>query len=138
MTFLSNYNIISAMKKNLLLLLIIISVLFSVISCRKDIQIQTVNLPPTQVLSQNTRYGIISSTHLRLRTEPSIISSAVTTLWKGYVLEIVSRSTKKEVVENNEDYWYQVTFDGLRGWVFGSYLKVFSTLEEARDYLSQN
>ena len=102
-------------------------------SCSKKEQITIIDLPATQVLEQNTNFAIITSSHLRLREEPSIKAKAITTLWKGYVLEIISRSTKKEIVEGHENYWYQINYDGLQGWIFGAYIRVFPTIEKARE-----
>ena len=52
-------------------------------------------------------------------------------LWPGYVLEVISRSTVREMVDGEEDFWYQISYDGLQGWVFGSYLEIFDNKEEA-------
>jgi len=120
--------------RNLLYSLAIIMIISLLnLSCTRDEQITTVNLPPTQVLEQNTNFAAITSSHLRLRVEPSIKAKPITTLWKGYILEIISRSSRKEIVEDHEDYWYQISYDGLQGWVFGAYVKIFPSLEKAKE-----
>ncbi|MDX9801549.1 MAG: SH3 domain-containing protein [Spirochaetia bacterium] len=112
-------------------LAVIVILIFS--SCSKKEQIIIIDLPATQVLEQNTNFAVITSSHLRLRVEPTTKSKAITTLWKGYILEIISRSTKKEIAEGQENYWYQINYDGLRGWIFGAYVKVYPTLEKAKE-----
>jgi len=102
-------------------------------SCEKDTpQRFEIELPPTQVLSTRSRWAVVTSTHLRLREQPSINSQAVTTLWQNNVIEIVSRNERSERVEEKRDYWYQVAYDGLQGWVFGAYLEMFESEAEAR------
>ncbi len=119
--------------KNIFSPLLCLLVSLSIFSCSGKERILEIELPPTLVLEQNINFAVITSSHLRLRTEPSIKSKAITTLWRGYILEIVSRSPKMETVEGQENYWYQINYDGLQGWVFGSYLKVASSLEKARE-----
>jgi len=83
------------------------------------------------VLSVHSRWSVINSTHLRLREKPDIKSKAITTLWKGYILEVVSQSTIIVTLDDEEGYWYQVKYGGLQGWVFGSYLEFFDSKEDA-------
>ncbi|MDY7026999.1 MAG: SH3 domain-containing protein [Spirochaetota bacterium] len=107
--------------------------LFSTVGCERETQQGiTVELPPTPVLSARSRWAVVASTHLRLRERPTVESQPVTTLWQNNVIEIISRNEKSEMIENRTDYWYQVTYDGLQGWVFGAYLEMFESEAEAR------
>ena len=117
------------MFKRIILLLILIISLFS--SCGKKEAYPDIKLPATPLLSLSSRWGVITSSYLRMREKPDINSRAVTTLWKGYILEIVSRSPGEKIVEDKKGYWYQVTYEGLQGWVFSTYLRLFDSLEEA-------
>ena len=112
-------------------ILIFICVFFP--SCEKKVEIQQVFLPPTHVLSMNANWGVIKSSHLRLREEASIDSSLKTTFWnrRNVVLEIISQTNKKEKIEDKYDYWYQVSYDGLIGWVFGGYIDLYNSRDEA-------
>ena len=112
-----------------LLVLIIVSGLF--LSCTEEKGIADIELTATKVLSIQSRWSVINSTHLRLREKPDLNSKAITTLWKGYVLEVVSQSSIKVTLENEDGYWYQVKYGGLQGWVFGAYLKFFDTKDSA-------
>jgi len=116
------------MKKSIIIVLVISS-LFS--SCREEKTISDIKLPATKVLSVQSRWAVINSTHLRLREKPDTNSKAITTLWKGYILEVVSQSTVSVNLDDEEGYWYQIKYGGLQGWVFGAYLKFFDSKEEA-------
>lgn len=119
---------IPAMKICLLILLLVSNLFFS---CKHEKGIADIKLTPTRVLSIQSRWAVINSTHLRLREKPDLNSKAITTLWKGYVLEVVSQNTVSENLDNEEGYWYQVKYGGLQGWVFGAYLKLFDSKENA-------
>ncbi len=116
------------MFRSITFLIILIS-LFT--SCRKEESFPDIQLPSTPFISMTSRWGVITSTHLRMRKKPDINSKAITTLWKGYILEVISRNPEKRNVDDTEGYWYQVTYGGLQGWVFSSYLKFFDSREEA-------
>jgi len=111
------------------LLLLFAAAFFS--GCSEEQAIPDIDLPPTPVLSIKSNWGVINSSHLRLREKPTTDARAITTLWRGYVLEIVSQSAEKEMVEDEVDYWYRINYDGLQGWVFGSYLDLYDSREKA-------
>jgi len=121
------------MIKNIIYIITILGMLFFTWSCEKEsAESITLELPPTPVLSARSRWAVVTSTHLRLREKPSVESLAVTTLWQNNVIEIISRNERSEKVEEMNDYWYQVAYDGLQGWVFGAYLEMFESEAEAR------
>ena len=119
------------MKNSLKISLLVLITAFSFSSCRKDIEINNVKLPATRAITNKTNYALITSSHLRLRSESTIGSKAITILWKGYIMEILRRSDSKDFVEGKEDFWYLISYDGLKGWVFGSYINVYSSREKA-------
>ncbi|TFG63815.1 MAG: SH3 domain-containing protein [Spirochaetales bacterium] len=100
-------------------------------ACKRNPKISSITLPPTSILQIQSSWAVINSSHLRLRQDPKTDSPIITTLWKGNVLEILMKSTSRETVEDEVDYWYKISFSGLTGWVFGSYLGFYSTREEA-------
>jgi len=116
------------MKKSIIIVLVISSLF---ISCREEKKIADIKLPATKVLSVQSRWSVINSTHLRLREKPDTSSKAITTLWKGYILEVVSQSTISVTLDDEEGYWYHIKYGGLQGWVFGAYLKFFDSKEDA-------
>jgi len=90
-------------------------------------------LPPTPVLTLQTSYGVVDFPLLRVRSEPVPEAGLVTMLRSGAIVEIVTSSSNEETIEGKTDRWYQIQYQGRRGWVFGSYLKVFDSLDKARN-----
>ena len=114
------------------ILLIITAVLPVLSGCEEKEEVfGDIELPPAPIVSTSESWAVINSAYLRLREMPASEAGIVTTLWRGYILEVMSRSPAKSVVDDEEDYWYQVNYDGLQGWVFGSYLDIFDTREQA-------
>lgn len=102
-----------------------------VLSCEKQEQVRPIQLPATSVLKVQTTWAVINTPHLRLRELPDDSSRVVRYLKSGFVLEIISKTGALETLEGEENYWYQITFDGLNGWVFGAYLDLFNSREQA-------
>jgi uncharacterized protein YgiM (DUF1202 family) len=102
-------------------------------SCAKpeEVVIPPLELPATPILANRSQYAVITSTHLRLRDGPSSQSRVRETLWKGAVMEVTGKVSGRMVVENQEGHWYQVSYDGLHGYVFGAYLRFFENREAA-------
>lgn len=90
-------------------------------------------LPPTPVLTIQTFYGVVDFAYIRVRTEPLPDAPLVTMLRSGAILEIVTSSSNEETIEGKTNRWYQIQYQGRRGWVFGSYLKIFDSLDKARN-----
>ncbi len=100
-------------------------------SCAREEAVVRVELPPTPVLSVQSNWAIVTSSHLRLREKPDTESKALATLFRGSVLEIISKEPAKDVVEDEENYWYKISYDGLTGWIFGSYIEFFDSKSSA-------
>lgn len=113
--------------------LLIAAIVLTAVGCQKEQGLTTIDLPPTPLLSMRESWGVITSSHLRMRTAPEPQAEVMTTFWnrREVVLEILSQSTAKANIEGREGYWYQVSYDGLIGWVFGGYVELHDTREEA-------
>jgi len=110
----------------------IVGIAFAIVSCTSNVpDAPLLVLPVTPVLSLEVNWAVITSSHLRLREQPVVSAQVVTTLWRGYVLEVLSKQDRREEIEGSSDYWYQVRFGGLQGWVFGSYLSFYTANEAA-------
>ena len=118
------------LPRNIILLLPVIVSLFAGCDRERATPVE-INLPSTPVLAIDTSWAVITSSHLRLREQPEEASRIVTTLWRGYVLEVVSKQDHQTEVEGATDYWYQINFGGLQGWVFGAYLAFYPSREAA-------
>ena len=90
-------------------------------------------LPPTPVLSIQTFYGVVDYPLLRVRSDPVSDAGLVTMLRSGAIVEIVTSSSNEETIEGKTNRWFQIQYQGRRGWVFGSYIKVFDSLDKARN-----
>lgn len=101
--------------------------------CSGTNQYAGLKLPPTPVLTIQTFYGVVDFAYIRVRTEPLPDAPLVTMLRSGAILEIVTSSSNEETIEGKTDRWYQIQYQGRRGWVFGSYLKIFDSLDKARN-----
>ncbi|GAB4367569.1 MAG: hypothetical protein Kow009_04480 [Spirochaetales bacterium] len=118
-------------KKNILAILVLGSSIFLPVGCsRKPVTVK-VDLPPTPVLTVKANWGVVVSPYLRVRKTPSTNGEVVAHLRNSSITEILSRTAYPETVEGKADYWYEISSEGIRGWVFGSYLKFFDTKTEA-------
>ena len=114
--------------------MILVLVLSTPIACRREPEPETIELPATPVLSIRANWGVVTSPFLRIREEPLQNAEILAHLRKGSVLEISNRTENKEILEDVAGYWYQVNYEGLRGWVFGAYVEIFDSSAKARQF----
>jgi hypothetical protein len=101
--------------------------------CSDSNRYKGLKLPPTPVLTIQTFYGVVDFAYIRVRSDPLPDASLVTMLRSGSIVEVVTSSSNEETIEGKTDRWYQILYQGRRGWVFGSYLKIFDSLDKARN-----
>ena len=101
------------------------------ISCNRSSGSERVILPPTPVLSIRSTWAVVKSPLLRIRDQPSGQATVLAHIRMGAIVEIVSKSDKEDTVENETSYWYRVKYEGLMGWVFGTYISIFDTRANA-------
>jgi len=89
------------------------------------------DMPTTPVLSIRANWGIVKSPYLRVRSRPQPNAEVVAHLRNSSVVEIMAKTSYPETVEGASNYWYEISCDGIRGWVFGSYLELHNSREEA-------
>ena len=106
---------------------------FCVSSCGSHSPYEGLKLPPTPVLTVQTYYGVVDFAYIRVRDDARSDGALVTMLRGGTIVEIVTSSSNEETIEGKTNRWYQISFQGRRGWVFGSYLKIFDSLDKARN-----
>ncbi len=122
------------MQKYLFLLILGCLYGFTIFSCEKEIEEERIQLPSTPVLSIRSNWGVVTSHFLRVREEPFQKAKILAHLRKRSVLEILSRTQKRESVENESSYWYQINYEGLRGWVFGAYIEILESKARAESF----
>jgi hypothetical protein len=106
----------------------------TLVSCEKEQPVQSIDLPPTPVLTLSAEWGVIRSPFLRLRAEPLQKAKITAHLRRGSILEIINRTEAKETIDDSTAYWYQVNYGGLRGWVFGAFLEVLDSKSKAERF----
>ncbi|MCD6121105.1 MAG: SH3 domain-containing protein [Spirochaetales bacterium] len=125
------------MKNTIISLFIIIALFSSLSSCKRKEEISTIPLPATPAFTIGTQWGVITSHFLRLRKNPDSKARILTHLRKGTLVEIMTKSTKREKIEGQDSYWYQINYNGLKGWIFGGYLKEFNSKNAALEYAKE-
>lgn len=60
---------------------------------------------------------------VKVYKEPLTISSVLLALQQGDIVEITARTAEKFDVASRFDYWYEITKNNAKGWVFGAYLE---------------
>jgi uncharacterized protein YgiM (DUF1202 family) len=100
-------------------------------SCNRSSGTERVILPPTPVLSIRSTWAVVKSPLLRVRDQPSSQATVLAHVRMGAVVEVIAQSDNKDTVENDTSFWYRVNYEGLKGWVFGSYISIFDTRTKA-------
>lgn len=94
------------------------------ISCSREGRIERVEFPATPVLSVRSTWAAVASPLLRVREQPDSGSTVLQHIRQGVVVEVIGKSDREDEIEGQQDYWYRINYDGLKGWVFGSYLVI--------------
>ena len=91
-------------------------------SCQKQEPAAQLLLPTTTVVATNEWRGIVTADSLRVRFQPSVRAKVLSYLRRGEVVEVLQRGTDQERIAGAVAYWFEVSYQGVRGWVFGSHL----------------
>ena len=105
-------------------------------ACGRSGSSERVTLPPTPVLSIRSTWAVVKSPLLRVREEPTNQGTVLSHIRMGAVMEVLTRSDKEDTVENETAYWYRIDYQGLKGWVFGSYIELFDSRAKADKFSS--
>jgi uncharacterized protein YgiM (DUF1202 family) len=92
-----------------------------------------VELPSTTVLSVGSRWAVVNTNYLRMREKPLKDAEVLDGLTKGTVVEVLASTESEETIENATSYWYRISLEGLKGWVFGAYLEIVDSRSSAED-----
>ena len=106
-------------------------------SCARRPVAERIELPPTPVLSIRSTWAVVTSPFLRMREEPLAKAAVLAHVRRGSVLEVLSRTDRKEDLEETSSYWYQVSYEGLRGWVFGAFLEIVDSRVRAESLAAE-
>ena len=76
--------------------------------------------------------GIVNADRLRLRYLNDLHSKTLCYMDKGTIVNILGRDKERVHVDEFDYYWYNVEYNRIKGWVFGAYLDVYGSVEDAR------
>lgn len=107
------------------------------VSCGRSGATERVSLPPTPVLSIRSTWAVVKSPLLRVREEPTNQATVLSHIRLGAVIEVLTKSDKEDVVENEPAFWYRIDYQGLKGWVFGTYIEIFDSRSKADQYAAK-
>jgi uncharacterized protein YgiM (DUF1202 family) len=120
-------------KGSALILAALLCPLF-LLSCGRSGGTERVSLPATPVLSIRSTWAVVKSPLLRVRQEPSNQSVVLSHVRMGSLVEVLTKSDKEDTVENETAWWYRIDYQGLKGWVFSSYIEIFDSRSKAEQY----
>ena len=73
----------------------------------------------------NIKYGIVNAkSGLNLRENSSISSKKITTIPYKSIIFIIQINGPNDVINGVEGNWYNVRFNGEKGWVWGQYIDI--------------
>ena len=90
-------------------------------------------LPSTTVLSVGSRWAVVNTNYLRMREKPLRDAAVLDGLTKGTVVEVIASTESEETIDDATSYWYRISLEGLKGWVFGAYLEIVDSRSKAED-----
>lgn len=112
-------------------------ILLIVFSCKKSNENTDVNLLKEGILKaedikKTEKIGVVNVDNLRFRADNDIHSKTLRFLNKGAIVLILKKDNTRVKVGEMEDYWYQIEYEGITGWVFGYFIDVYSSYESAK------
>jgi DNA-directed RNA polymerase subunit H (RpoH/RPB5) len=94
-------------------------------------------LPATSVISTSEQRAVIAADSLRVRAQPSVRAQVLSHFRRGEVVEVLRRGEIEERVAGDLGYWFEVTHQGVRGWVFGSHLELVTPGVDAAEVVAR-
>jgi hypothetical protein len=120
------------MLKKSFFLILSIFILFVFFSCKKNSKDENKKFSLNTIELKNvTGLGVVNENRLRLRGDSDLHSKTLRFLDKGEIVKILQKGTERVRIDEMEDYWYQIEFSGIEGWVFGHFLDIYTDSESA-------
>lgn len=115
-------------------------VLFIIFSCKKErkedvtliIRDEHNNLIKIHEIKSNYGVGVVNVDRLRFRALNDLHSKTLRYLDKGTIVTIIAKDNYRVRIDDIEDYWYNIEFEGIKGWVFGHYIDIYKNIEDAK------
>ena len=77
-------------------------------------------------------FGVVTVNSLRFRTDNDLHSKILRHLDKGVIVTVLNKDYNRVKIGEMEDYWCQIEYNGITGWVFGYFLDIYSSYENAQ------
>ncbi len=103
---------------------------FLAFGCKKNDQ-WMIDLPETKKVTGLNQWAFVAGKNSKLMSEPGMNADVINYLNIGSMLEIIKKDDKLSSLNNENDYWYYVDYEGENGWIFGTYINIYNTYEEA-------
>ena len=100
----------------------IAGLLLGLISCAQHEGKTALLLPSTPVLQITTRWALVDVPVLRLRDTPTTAGAVLSLLSAGDRVEVLAQTVDEMEVDGKINLWYQVNYNGIRGWMCGAYM----------------
>ncbi len=107
-----------------------LSVLLITLSCRPEKELLSPDLPPTPVLTSDSRWGVADRPYQKVLSEPRGDAEVNGLLRQGDIVEVLSKVS----IDDSRSYWLEVksSSGSTRGWVPDSSLNVYDSPAQAR------
>jgi hypothetical protein len=95
-----------------------------------------------QNIKNSSGSGVVNVDRLRFRADNDLHAKTLRYLDKGTIVSVISKDEIPVKIGEMEDYWFQIEYDGIKGWVFGYFLDLYQTYDDAlagsKKYLDPN
>jgi len=100
------------------------------VSCGPEPEPVSPDLPPTPVLTSDSRWGVANKPYRKVLSEPRVDAEVNGLLRQGDIVEILSKVSSAD----SRFYWLEVLSSGggTRGWVPDSSLNIYDSPAQAR------
>jgi len=106
-----------------------------IISCTEEPMKEDISMPSTPLLTATSRWGVVSSSYIRITEKNDRLNSIIATLRKGDIVEVLSRESDK--VNGTSGYWYEVRSGEIFGVVPEEMLDLYGSREKAENASSR-
>ncbi|MBB6478991.1 hypothetical protein [Spirochaeta isovalerica] len=115
-------------------LIIALMALF-IVSCSEETLKEDIAMPSTPMLTASSRWGVVSSSYIRITDENDRLNNIIATLRKGDILEVLSRESDRE--NGSSGYWYEVRAGEIHGVVPEGMIDLYDSREKAENASKQ-
>ena len=97
-------------------------------SCRPAPDVVNLDLPPTPILTNSSRWGVVTESYVRVLAGPGETDRVFGTLRADDIVEV----TSQEVDPETGRYWTYVSREGLEGWIPREAMDLYDSASQAR------